>query len=46
LFEIIKKATADYMAEVKAGTFPTEKQSYPMDESILSELAKSKRKAK
>jgi 3-methyl-2-oxobutanoate hydroxymethyltransferase len=46
LFEIIKKATADYIAEVKAGTFPTEKQSYPMDESILSELAKSKRKAK
>ena len=46
LFEIIKKATADYMAEVKAGTFPTEKQSYPMDKSILSELAKSKQKAK
>jgi len=46
LFEIIKKATADYIAEVKAGTFPTEKQSYPMDESILSELTKSQRKAK
>jgi 3-methyl-2-oxobutanoate hydroxymethyltransferase len=46
LFEIIKKATADYIAEVKAGTFPTEKQSYTMDESILSELTKSKRKAK
>lgn len=46
LFEIIKKATADYIAEVKAGTFPTEKQSYPMDESILAELTKSKRKAK
>jgi len=46
LFEIIKKATADYIAEVKAGTFPTEKQSYPMDESILAELTKSQRKAK
>lgn len=46
LFEIIKKATADYIAEVKAGTFPTEKQSYPMDESVLSELTKSQRKAK
>ncbi len=46
LSEIIKKATADYIAEVKAGTFPTEKQSYTMDESILAELAKSKRKAK
>jgi 3-methyl-2-oxobutanoate hydroxymethyltransferase len=46
LFEIIKKATADYIAEVKAGTFPTEKQSYPMDESVLAELTKSQRKAK
>ncbi len=46
LSEIIKKATADYIAEVKAGTFPTEKQSYPMDESILAELTKSQRKAK
>ena len=46
LFEIIKKATADYIAEVKAGNFPTEKQSYPMDESILAELTKSQRKAK
>ena len=41
LFEIIKKATADYIAEVQTGTFPTEKQSYTMDESVLAELEKS-----
>jgi 3-methyl-2-oxobutanoate hydroxymethyltransferase len=41
LFEIIKKATADYIAEVQAGTFPTEKQSYAMDESVIAGLAKS-----
>ena len=46
LSDSIKKATADYIAEVKAGTFPTEKQSYHMDESVLAELTKSKRKAK
>ena len=41
LFEIIKKATADYIAEVQAGTFPTEKQSYAMDENVIAELVKS-----
>jgi len=41
LFEIIKSATADYITEVQAGTFPTEKQSYAMDESVLAELDKS-----
>jgi len=45
LFETIKKATADYIAEVKAGTFPTEKQSYAMDESILAGLKKTARKS-
>ena len=40
LFEIIKSATSDYMAEVQAGTFPTEKQSYTMDTSVLAELEK------
>jgi 3-methyl-2-oxobutanoate hydroxymethyltransferase len=44
LFETIKKATADYIAEVQAGTFPTAKQSYAMDESVLAGLKKSSRK--
>jgi 3-methyl-2-oxobutanoate hydroxymethyltransferase len=34
----IRQATSDYMAEVQAGTFPTEKQSYAMDESVLADL--------
>ncbi len=41
LSEIIKSATADYIAEVQTGAFPTEKQSYAMDKSILAELKKS-----
>ena len=41
LFEIIKSATADYIAEVQAGAFPTKKQSYAMDKSVLTELEKS-----
>ncbi len=41
LFEIIKSATADYIAEVQTGAFPTEKQSYAMDKSILAKLEKS-----
>jgi 3-methyl-2-oxobutanoate hydroxymethyltransferase len=44
LFEIIRKATADYIAEVQAGTFPTAKQSYAMDESVLAEMKKSSKK--
>ncbi|MFC1973963.1 3-methyl-2-oxobutanoate hydroxymethyltransferase [Chloroflexota bacterium] len=40
LFEIIKLATTSYINEVQAGTFPTSKQSYTMDESILAELSK------
>lgn len=40
LFEVIKSATSEYIAEVQAGTFPTEKQSYTMDASILDELQK------
>jgi 3-methyl-2-oxobutanoate hydroxymethyltransferase len=35
---IIRKAVTDYHNEVKDGTFPTEKQSFTMDESILAEL--------
>ena len=38
LAEEIKAAVADYIAEVKSVSFPTVKQSYTMDESILSKL--------
>jgi 3-methyl-2-oxobutanoate hydroxymethyltransferase len=38
LTDIIRKAVTDYHNEVKDGTFPTEKQSFTMDESILAEL--------
>lgn len=38
LFETIKSAVVDYMAEVQAGTFPTKKESYTMDESLLAGL--------
>ena len=38
LFETIKSAVVDYIAEVQAGTFPTKKESYTMDESLLAEL--------
>jgi 3-methyl-2-oxobutanoate hydroxymethyltransferase len=34
----ITSAVADYIAEVKEGTFPTPKQSYEMDESILNQI--------
>jgi 3-methyl-2-oxobutanoate hydroxymethyltransferase len=40
LFESIRQAATDYIAEVQEGTFPTEKQSYIMDESVLAELKK------
>ena len=38
LADIIRNAVTEYDNEVKAGTFPTEKQSFSMDESILAEL--------
>jgi len=38
LVDIMSKAIAEYYEEVKAGTFPTDKQSFAMDESILAEL--------
>ena len=41
LAEIIKAAVADYMSEVQAGSFPTAKQSYTMDEEIVAKLARS-----
>ncbi len=38
LADIIRNAITEYDNEVKAGTFPTEKQSFSMDESLLAEL--------
>jgi 3-methyl-2-oxobutanoate hydroxymethyltransferase len=38
LFDTIKSAMVDYIAEVQAGTFPTKKESYTVDESLLAEL--------
>ena len=42
LGETMKAAMASYMEEVKAGTFPTTKHSYAMDESVLAELVSSR----
>jgi 3-methyl-2-oxobutanoate hydroxymethyltransferase len=38
LSEITRGAVSSYIAEVQAGEFPTPKQSYTMDESIIKEL--------
>jgi len=38
LADIMSSAVAEYYNEVKAGKFPTDKQSFSMDESILAEL--------
>lgn len=35
---IVKKAVSEYLSEVKDGSFPTEKNGYTMDESVLKEL--------
>lgn len=40
LADIIRNAVTEYHNEVKAGSFPTDKQSFSMDESILAELTK------
>ena len=40
LADIMSSAITEYYNEVKAGSFPTDKQSFSMDESILAELAK------
>ncbi len=40
LADIIKSAVTEYYNEVTAGSFPTDKQSFSMDESILADLAK------
>jgi len=38
LVDIMSSAIAEYHNEVKAGSFPTAKQSFSMDESVLAEL--------
>ena len=40
LADIIRDAVTEYHDEVKAGKFPTDKQSFTMDESALAELKK------
>jgi len=40
LTDIIRAAITEYDREVKAGSFPTEEQSFSMDESILAGLTK------
>ncbi|MDP2932257.1 MAG: 3-methyl-2-oxobutanoate hydroxymethyltransferase [Chloroflexota bacterium] len=38
LHDVMSTAIAEYYKDVKAGSFPTEKQSFTMDESILARL--------
>lgn len=38
LADLTSKAVADYVHEVENGSFPTEKQSHSIDESILADL--------
>ena len=40
LADIMSSAITEYYKEVKSGQFPTEAQSFPMDEKILAELDK------
>jgi 3-methyl-2-oxobutanoate hydroxymethyltransferase len=40
LTDTIRNAVIEYHKEVKDGSFPTEKQSFSMDESILAKLTK------
>jgi len=38
LTDIVRDAVTEFHKEVTAGTFPTDKQSFSMDESVLAEL--------
>jgi 3-methyl-2-oxobutanoate hydroxymethyltransferase len=38
LAELIKSAVTEYQNEVKNGAFPTEKESFPLDASVLADL--------
>ena len=40
LVDIMSSAITEYYNEVKAGAFPTDEQSFSMDESLLAELTK------
>jgi len=40
LTDIIRVAVTEYHNEIKSGSFPTDEQSFSMDESILAELTK------
>ncbi len=40
LVDIIQNAVSEYYNEVKSGSFPTDKQSFSMDETTLAELKK------
>jgi len=40
LADIMSNAVTQYYNEVKAGSFPTEEQSFSMDESVLAQLTK------
>ncbi len=40
LADIIRNAVTEFYNEVKTGSFPTDKQSFSVDESILAELTK------
>jgi 3-methyl-2-oxobutanoate hydroxymethyltransferase len=42
LADIIRAAITEYDREVKAGSFPTEEQSFSMDESILAKISETK----
>ena len=39
LAEVVKDATARYIGDVEAGTFPGDAESFPMEKSVLDELA-------
>ncbi|MBM2832069.1 MAG: 3-methyl-2-oxobutanoate hydroxymethyltransferase [Dehalococcoidia bacterium] len=41
LAETIKQAVGEYMGEVKSGAFPTSKQSYSIEEGVVTELART-----
>ncbi len=41
LSDIIKTAVTEYLNEVKSGAFPTDKNSFTMDEAILANLTKT-----
>jgi 3-methyl-2-oxobutanoate hydroxymethyltransferase len=36
--DIMRKAVSEYQSDVRSGAFPTEANSFPLDESVLAEL--------